>query len=167
VSDECFVPEVETELVPGQTDVRVTKESRHKVVYTSEENYVFDLSAVKSDLVNWIDKDESIHPKVFRKPLENLVSSELGKLSVSRPASRLRWGVPVPGDDSQVIYVWLDALVNYLTVAGYPELKTWPAVHVIGKDILKFHGIYWPAFLIASGLEPPKKLIVHSHWLVS
>lgn len=80
----------------------------------------------------------------------------------------MAWGIDVPDDPSQKIYVWLDALTNYLTVAGFPnELKAWPPnVHVIGKDILKFHGIYWPAFLIAAGLEPPHQLLVHSHWTV-
>lgn len=78
------------------------------------------------------------------------------------------WGIDVPDDPSQKIYVWLDALTNYLTVANYPnQLYIWPPnVHVIGKDILKFHGIYWPAFLIAAGLEPPQQLLVHSHWMV-
>ncbi|KAJ1153818.1 hypothetical protein NDU88_006576 [Pleurodeles waltl] len=79
------------------------------------------------------------------------------------------WGIPVPGDDTQTVYVWLDALVNYLTIAGYPEAhgSWWPgAHHVVGKDILKFHAIYWPAFLMAAGLEPPSRIYVHSHWTV-
>lgn len=80
----------------------------------------------------------------------------------------MTWGISVPDDPSQKVYVWLDALTNYLTVSGYPkQLSVWPPnIHVIGKDILKFHGIYWPAFLIAAGLEPPHQLLVHSHWLV-
>lgn len=78
------------------------------------------------------------------------------------------WGIPVPEDDAQNIYVWLDALANYLTVSGYPEqYSLWPPnMQIIGKDILKFHGIYWPAFLIAAGIEPPQQLLVHSHWTV-
>ena len=92
----------------------------------------------------------------------------LPDLSVSRPSSRLHWGIPVPEDSSQTIYVWLDALINYLTVAGYPDkMANWPPnCHVIGKDILKFHAIYWPAFLIAAGLELPKNILCHSHWTV-
>ncbi len=78
----------------------------------------------------------------------------------------------MPNDPSQIIYVWLDALVNYLTVAGYPDdteklKKLWPAdVHIVGKDIIKFHAIYWPAFLFAAGLEPPKRILCHGHWLM-
>ena len=87
---------------------------------------------------------------------------------MSRPSSRLHWGIPVPEDSTQTIYVWLDALINYLTVAGYPErIENWPPnCHIIGKDILKFHAIYWPAFLMAAGLELPRKILCHSHWTV-
>lgn len=97
-----------------------------------------------------------------------MLQEELPNISVSRPSSRMTWGIDVPDDTSQKIYVWLDALTNYLTVAGHPnQLKVWPPnLQVIGKDILKFHGIYWPAFLIAAGLEPPHQLLVHSHWTV-
>lgn len=97
-----------------------------------------------------------------------MLKEDLPNISISRPASRMQWGIDVLDDPSQKIYVWLDALVNYLTVTGYPNLpRSWPVnVHVIGKDILKFHGIYWPAFLIAAGLEPPRQLLVHSHWTV-
>lgn len=96
-----------------------------------------------------------------------MLSEELPNLSISRPSLRMKWGIQVPGDSTQNIYVWLDALVNYLTCAGYPETPTiWPpSVQVLGKDILKFHGIYWPAFLMAAGMEPPNQLLVHSHWL--
>jgi methionyl-tRNA synthetase len=97
-----------------------------------------------------------------------MLKDEMPDLSISRPNNRMTWGIPVQDDPSQKIYVWLDALTNYLTVAGYPnKLKVWPPnVQVIGKDILKFHGIYWPAFLIAAGIEPPQQLLVHSHWTV-
>ena len=82
---------------------------------------------------------------------------------------RLKWGVPVPEDPSQTIYVWLDALINYLTVCGYPgEVRNWPPdCHVIGKDILKFHAIYWPSFLMGAGIDLPKKILCHSHWTVN
>lgn len=113
-------------------------------------------------------------------------------ISISRPTARVSWAVPVPDDETQTVYVWLDALVNYLTPAGYPSNKVtmdmirlslisnylvlhdhqleekWPPeLQVIGKDILKFHGIYWPAFLIAAGLNLPKNLLVHSHWMMN
>lgn len=99
------------------------------------------------------------------------VESGLEDLSISRPSERLSWGIRVPHDDSQTIYVWLDALLNYATKAGYPwtpgkeEAGGWPAdCHVIGKDIVRFHCIYWPAFLMALGLPMPHKILTHAHW---
>jgi methionyl-tRNA synthetase len=89
-------------------------------------------------------------------------------LSISRISDRVQWGIDVPNDSSHKIYVWLDALVNYLTVAGYPNHENvWPAtLHIIGKDILKFHCIYWPAFLMAADLPLPKRVLIHGHWLI-
>ena len=86
---------------------------------------------------------------------------------MSRPKERLSWGLPVPGDDSQTIYVWLDALTNYLTVMGYPEKEAsmTNVRHVIGKDIAKFHAIYWPLFLKEAGLDLPQEVICHGHFL--
>ena len=102
------------------------------------------------------------------------VKTGLTDLSISRPSERLPWGIRVPNDDSQSIYVWLDALVNYLTKAGYPfadgkgEGTEWPPdVQVIGKDIMKFHCIYWPAFLIALNLPLPKQILTHAHWTMN
>lgn len=100
------------------------------------------------------------------------VTAGLSDLSVSRPIGRLSWGIPVPDDASQTIYVWLDALINYLTKANYPfqtpgqeDAAGWPAdVHVIGKDIVRFHCIYWPAFLLALDLPLPKQILTHAHW---
>jgi methionyl-tRNA synthetase len=99
------------------------------------------------------------------------VESGLEDLSISRPSERLTWGIRVPQDTSQTIYVWLDALMNYVTKAGYPwapgrdHAGGWPAdCHVIGKDIVRFHCIYWPAFLMALGLPLPKRILTHAHW---
>lgn len=100
------------------------------------------------------------------------VTAGLSDLSISRPVERLSWGIPVPDDPSQTIYVWLDALINYLTKANYPfqipgqeHAAGWPAdVHVIGKDIVRFHCIYWPAFLLALDLPLPKQMMTHAHW---
>jgi len=97
------------------------------------------------------------------------VKSGLQDLSVSRVS--FKWGVPVPGDEAHVMYVWLDALTNYITAAGFPDTESnsykryWPAdLHMVGKDILRFHTVYWPAFLMAAGLEPPKRVFAHGWW---
>jgi methionyl-tRNA synthetase len=97
------------------------------------------------------------------------VTSGLSDLSISRPSSRVSWGIPVPDDGSQSIYVWLDALLNYAVSVGYPNgpfiQNGWPVdVQVIGKDILRFHAIYWPAFLLALSLPLPKRILSHAHW---
>lgn len=135
-----------------------------------EENYMFRLSAFQSPLLDWLRANPRVvQPGRFHQVVLKWLQEDLPDLSVSRQRSRLQWGIPVPGDDEQTIYVWLDALVNYLTVAGYPdEHNQWwhAARHVIGKDILKFHAIYWPAFLLAAGLPLPQAIHVHSHWTV-
>jgi methionyl-tRNA synthetase len=105
---------------------------------------------------------------------------ELQDLSISRIGSRIKWGIPVPSDDGHTIYVWLDALTNYLTAAGFPwdgeasaamsvpPSSAWPAdYHIIGKDIIRFHTIYWIAFLMAAELPLPKKIVAHAHWTVN
>lgn len=87
---------------------------------------------------------------------------QMGDLAISRPASRVQWGVSVPNDPEHTVYVWVDALVNYLTVV--PD-GGWPAdMHVVGKDIIKFHAVHWPALLMAAGIEPPKTVLSHAHW---
>jgi len=98
------------------------------------------------------------------------IEKQNSEISISRPSDRLNWGIPVPKDSSQTIYVWLDALVNYLTVIGYPSQNFNPknvteTVHIIGKDITKFHCVYYPLFLKAAGMPLPKKVISHGHWL--
>ena len=167
VQDETFL--TENQLVTKADGLKVSAESGHPVEWCTEENYVFKLSNFSQKILNYLDKDESvIRPKVFRNHLNSFFENGLPDISVSRPSSRLKWGIPVPNDPSQTIYVWLDALTNYLTVAGYPDhLKNWPpSCHVIGKDILKFHAIYWPGFLMAAGLDPPESILCHSHWMV-
>ncbi|NXD85835.1 SYMM protein, partial [Halcyon senegalensis] len=140
------------------------------VHWTKEENYMFRLSAFREPLRSWLrDNPHAIAPPPFRQRVLRWLEEELPDLSVSRERSRLPWGIPVPGDSTQTIYVWVDALVNYLSVVGYPEThgEWWPAAHhVVGKDILKFHGVYWPALLLAAGLDPPERILVHSHWTV-
>jgi len=129
---------------------------------------VFNLEIFQSRILKWIQDEQPIQPVQFAIPVTNWLQS-CQQLSVSRPSSRLSWGIPVPGDSSQVIYVWLDALINYLTVGGCTTEKfVWPpTTQIIGKDILKFHAIFWPAFLLAAGLELPRKILCHSHWTVN
>ena len=115
-----------------------------------------------------------ILPETRMNAVVSEVSAGLQDLSISRPRERLSWGIPVPDDDSQTIYVWLDALINYLTKAQYPfqvpgqeDAAGWPAdCHVIGKDIVRFHCIYWPAFLMALDLPLPRQVLTHAHWTI-
>lgn len=172
-SDECFLPEAKVSRRPGPSGdpCPVSAESGHPVSWTQEENYIFRLSRFREPLRRWLrDNPQAITPEPFRQAALQWLEEDLPDLSVSRKRSHLRWGIPVPGDASQTIYVWLDALVNYLTAIGYPgaEFEAWwpAACHVIGKDILKFHAIYWPAFLLGAGLSPPHRICVHSHWTV-
>ncbi|XP_006974944.2 methionine--tRNA ligase, mitochondrial [Peromyscus maniculatus bairdii] len=173
-SDECFLPEakVTRQVGPSGDLCPVSLESGHPVSWTKEENYIFRLSQFREPLLRWLGNNpQAITPEPFHQTVLQWLQEELPDLSVSRRSSHLHWGIPVPGDDSQTIYVWLDALVNYLTVVGYPDAdfqSWWPATsHIIGKDILKFHAIYWPALLLGAGLRPPHRIYVHSHWTVS
>jgi methionyl-tRNA synthetase len=165
VQDETFLTDSQLNVVDGK---RFSIESGHPVEWTEEENYMFKLSDYQKEVIYWAKHEDRIVPQKFNKILLDMLEEDIPDISVSRPSHRMSWGIDVPDDSSQKIYVWLDALTNYLTVAGYPnKLKVWPPnLHVIGKDILKFHGIYWPAFLIAAGFEPPKQLLCHSHWTV-
>ncbi|KAJ8385737.1 hypothetical protein AAFF_G00183370 [Aldrovandia affinis] len=150
--------------------IKISVESGHKVEWMKEDNYMFRLSAFRSPLQRWLEGNpKAVQPERFHQTVLQWLQDDLPDLSVSRQRSRLQWGIPVPRDPEQTIYVWLDALVNYLTVAGYPEghSQWWSAAHhVVGKDILKFHAIYWPAFLLAAGLPLPQAIYVHSHWTV-
>jgi methionyl-tRNA synthetase len=175
VSDETFYPEsaIEKRLDPvsGRTFM-ASQETGKEVEWTSEPNYHFRLSAFKDRLLEFYKQNPKfIVPATRMVDVEKWVSEGLEDLSVSRPSSRLTWGIPVPQDDSQTIYVWLDALLNYITKAGFPSASFfdhsagWPAdVHVIGKDIVRFHCIYWPAFLLALDLPLPKQVLTHAHW---
>lgn len=133
----------------------------------SEENYYFKTSAFTEKIRTALsDGTMRIVPDFRKKEFLELIKDGLQDVSISRPRKNLSWGVLVPGDDSQVMYVWLDALSNYITVLGYPDnpqwQNYWPAdVQVIGKDILRFHAGIWPAMLLALGLELPRTLLVH------
>ncbi len=143
----------------------------HEKPYTkiSEKNYYLRLSDFKSEIKAKIESNEmQILPEFRKKEVLNLLD-DAPDVSISRPQKSLTWGIPVPGDDSQVMYVWLDALSNYLTVLGYPDAdisEFWPpALQVVGKDILRFHAIIWPAMLLGLGLPLPKILLSHGYIL--
>ena len=136
-----------------------------------EENYFFKLSAFQQKLIDlYTEQPDFIRPETRRNEVLSFVSGGLRDLSISR--STFSWGIPVPGDPKHVIYVWLDALANYITALGYGSAdqskydKYWPAdVHMIGKEIVRFHCVYWPAFLMAADLPLPKGITAHG-WLL-
>jgi methionyl-tRNA synthetase len=139
------------------------------VEWVREPSYFFRLSAWQDRLLKFYeDNPDFIAPNSRRNEVISFVKAGLQDLSISRTS--FRWGVPVPGDEAHVMYVWLDALANYITAVGYPDTSAdlwrfWPAdVHVVGKDILRFHAIYWPAFLMAADLPPPKRVFAHGWW---
>ncbi len=133
-----------------------------------EENYFFRLSSYGPQILQAIESSEfAIVPATRRNEILNIIKDGLEDISVSRPKDKITWGIPVPDDKNQVMYVWFEALMNYLTVLGYPEhddfKKFWPAnVQVIGKDILRFHAAIWPGMLLALGVPLPKTLFVHA-----
>jgi methionyl-tRNA synthetase len=137
-----------------------------------EESYFFRMSKYQQALLDHIEANpEFIQPRSRRNEIVNFVKEGLRDLSISR--TTFSWGIPVPGNEKHVVYVWFDALTNYITALGYPDdpegnyAKFWPVdVHVIGKDILRFHTVYWPTFLLAAGLPLPKKVFAHGWWTV-
>ena len=177
ISDETFYPESQVEpsgeVSPTGKSIMISRETGKAVEWTSEENYFFALSRLQEPLLEFYSQNRDfVVPQSKFLGIEREVREGLQDLSISRPTSRNTWGITLPGDDSQVMYVWFDALVNYLTSSGFPwrssiefQESVWPAnVHVIGKDILRFHTCYWPAFLLAAGLPLPKQVMIHSHW---
>ncbi|NKE09164.1 MULTISPECIES: methionine--tRNA ligase [unclassified Kocuria] len=164
VRDEAYYGEDETEV--REDGQRYSKETGTELTWTEESSYFFRLSAYQDRLLELYDREGFLHPTTRRNEIAEFVRSGLRDLSISR--TTFDWGVPVPGDPEHVMYVWVDALTNYLTGLGYPDTesqmfqKFWPAdVHVIGKDIARFHSVYWPAFLISAGLPVPKKVFAH------
>lgn len=138
----------------------------------AEENYFFKLTEFKDKLIDLISNDGiKIVPTYRKSEMLNFLNQELFDVSFSRPEKLLNWGIKVPGDETQVIYVWCDALINYITVLGFPESDSkmsefWnngETLHVIGKDILRFHSIYWPAMLLGADLPIPKEILAHGH----
>lgn len=161
VRDECFY--TESELIDGKAPTGAEVEWVAK-----EKSYFFKLSAFEDKLLDHYAKNpDFIAPAGRRNEVVSFVNGGLRDLSVSRTS--FKWGVPVPGDDEHVMYVWIDALTNYISALGYPASenfdKFWPAaLHVVGKDILRFHAVYWPAMLMAADLPLPKRLFAHGWW---
>lgn len=161
VRQEEFVPE--NQIDPARTD------PKHPQAYQrlEEENYFFKLSEYSDQVKAAIESEEfKIVPQTKCNEVLSLVNEGLEDISISRPKDKLDWGVPVPGDSKQVMYVWVEALMNYITQLDYPsgeQFKTfWPAnVQIVGKDISRFHGAIWPGMLLALGLPLPKMLYVH------
>ena len=169
VSDEAFYNEDEIEEIEGK---KIAKSSKSNVEWIEEESYFFRLSKWQKPLLEFYENNpDFILPESRKNEVISFVKSGLKDLSVSRKT--FKWGIPVPSNDKHIIYVWLDALTNYLSALNYPDTnnelfkKFWPAsIHLIGKDILRFHAVYWPAFLLAAKIELPKKVYGHG-WILS
>ena len=169
VSDEAFYSDEEIEEIDG---IKQSISSKSAVEWMDEESYFFRLSKWEKPLLDFYKENpDFISPESRKNEVISFVKSGLKDLSVSRKS--FSWGIKVPNDNDHVIYVWLDALTNYISALNYPNKdddlykKYWPAsIHLIGKDILRFHAIYWPAFLLAAKIEPPKKVYGHG-WILS
>ena len=169
ISDEAFYSDDEIE---DRDNKKVSKTSGSIVEWVEEESYFFKLSKWQEPLLKYYkDNPDFILPETRKNEVVSFVKSGLKDLSVSRKS--FSWGIKVPTNKDHVIYVWLDALTNYLSALNYPDTNDkmyksfWPAtIHLIGKDILRFHAIYWPAFLLAADIAPPKRVYGHG-WILS
>lgn len=164
VRDEAYYAEDE---LTKDSDGNFLSPQDTPVEWVEEESYFFKLSEYGDKLLAYYEENPTfIQPDTRRNEVMSFVKSGLRDLSISR--TTFDWGVPVPGNEDHVMYVWVDALTNYITALGYPDLSAdrfgshWPAdVHVIGKDIVRFHGVYWPAFLMSAGIPLPKQVFAH------
>jgi methionyl-tRNA synthetase len=169
ISDEAFYAEDEIVEKDGK---KISKSSGSLVEWIEEESYFFRLSKWQDKLLKYYEENPNfISPKSRKNEVISFVKSGLKDLSISRKA--FSWGIKVPNNPEHVIYVWLDALTNYISALNYPDIKNdlfknfWPAsVHLIGKDILRFHAIYWPAFLMSAKISLPQKIYGHG-WILS
>ena len=165
IRDEAFY--AENELI--KKDGILLAPTGASVDWVKEESYFFRLSQWQDKLISFYkDNPKSVMPKTRLNEVLSFINGGLKDLSISR--TTFNWGIPVPSNKEHVMYVWIDALCNYLTAIDYPNVKSdkfknfWPGVHVVGKDILRFHSVYWPAFLMAADLDPPKKVFAHGWW---
>ena len=146
-----------------------------KLDRVSEESYFFRLSDYDEALLGLYEsRPDFVQPEARRNEVRSFVRGGLQDLSVSRVNTSVRWGIPVPGDPQHTMYVWFEALTNYITAIGFGNEqqqravgfeKFWPALHLVGKDILRFHAVYWPAFLMAAGVEQPRAIVAHGMWV--
>jgi methionyl-tRNA synthetase len=167
VRDEAYY--AESELTDGPNKTKIAP-SGAECEWVEEESYFFKLSAWGERLLQFYDENpDFILPASRRNEVVSFVKGGLKDLSISR--TTFSWGIPVPDAPGHIMYVWLDALTNYITAAGYPDAQSatfktfWPAdIHMVGKDILRFHAVYWPAFLMSAGVAPPKRVFAHGWW---
>jgi len=158
----------EKELVEGKCPDHL-----EKPVVIKESNYFFRMSNYQDWLIDYIKKNpDFIRPERYKNEVMSFLKEPLEDLCISRPKTRLTWGITLPFDENYVTYVWFDALINYVSALGYPDgelfKKFWPhAQHIIAKDILKPHGIYWPCMLKSAGIEPYRHLNVHGYWNIN
>jgi methionyl-tRNA synthetase len=161
VADEAYVTAEE---------VAELERQGRPVIQMREENYFFKLSRYQQPLLDWYQAHpDFVQPEIRRNEALGFIRQGLKDFSISRTS--INWGVPIPWDPRHVTYVWFDALTNYLTAAGYGSddgrfAEQWPGIHLIGKDILRFHCVYWPAMLLSAGVEPPRSVFVHGFLLV-
>ncbi|MDG1286436.1 MAG: methionine--tRNA ligase [Rickettsiales bacterium] len=167
VRDEAYYAEAELITKDGKKVAPTGAE----VEWVEEESYFFKLSAFEGKLLELYGEGSFVSPDSRLNEVKSFVKGGLRDLSISRTS--FDWGVPVPDDENHVMYVWIDALTNYLTALGWPDSdnyqKFWaenPPVHVVGKDILRFHAVYWPAFLMAAELPVPKQVLAHGWWTI-
>ena len=165
ISDEAYYSEEEIDDIDGQ---KFSKSSGSKVEWMEEESFFFKLSEWQKPLLKFYqDNPNFIQPESRRNEVINFVESGLKDLSISR--TTFKWGIPVPNNSKHIMYVWLDALTNYISATNFfgKHNNFWPAdVHIIGKDILRFHAVYWPAFLMAAKIPLPKQVFGHG-WILS
>src|SRR3954469_2661787 len=164
VRDEAYYAEDETHV--NEHKVRLATKSGTPVEWVEEESYFFKLSAYQQKLLDLYERPDYVLPKERLNEVASFVKGGLQDLSISR--TTFDWGIRVPGNPKHIMYVWVDALTNYITAAGFPDSdgakfkRYWPAdLHVIGKDIVRFHAVYWPAFLMSAGIEVPRRIFSH------
>ena len=165
VSDEAYFNDDEI-TIHEKTKKKIAP-TGNEVQWVEEESYFFKLSKWQDKLLEYYKKNpDFIGPESRKNEVISFVKNGLNDLSISR--TNFSWGIEVPHDKKHVMYVWLDALINYLSAIGFPDKKYkkfWPAnLHIIGKDIIRFHAVYWPAFLLAADIEPPKRIFAHGWW---